>query len=381
MSRRRRLWWLTLGAGIVCGLPMVAAAAPWDTLMTNNRVDADPEKSYAVTERNGPWMVMACSFSGKDGPRQAQELVLELRKRYKLPAYTYERKFDLSQDLPTRLDKYGNPKKMEYYNHRKTSEIDEIAVMVGDYPAIDDPQAQETLRKIRYYQPDCLKLEKGQSTARTLAAWRTIQTAIFKPANETGERGPMGFAMLTTNPAMPKDAFVPKGVDELVLKSNEGVDHCLLDCPGKFSVQIAVFTGRVVVDQKEINLINNKGKEIDGQLAGAALEAHALTEALRLKGYEAYEFHDRYASIVTVGSFQSEGSMGADNRVQLDPQIQAVIDQFKAKKINPNDPRSISTPQKILGITLDAQPLLVFVPKRSTDSLLRRESTKVTKLP
>ena len=32
-------------------------------------------------------------------------------------------------------------------------------------------------------------------------------------------------------------------------------------------------------------------------------KAHKMTVALRAKGYEAYEFHDRYASIVTVGSY------------------------------------------------------------------------------
>ncbi len=57
---------------------------------------------------------MACSFSGPLGPQQAKDLVLELRKRYKLPAYTYEMKLDLSQDLPTRLDRYGHPQKMQY---------------------------------------------------------------------------------------------------------------------------------------------------------------------------------------------------------------------------------------------------------------------------
>ncbi len=252
-------------------------------------------------------------------------------------------------------------------------------MLVGDFPAVDDPQAQEMLRKLRYCQPDCLK--PGKTTARTLAAWRTIQTAFWSPANETGKRGPMGFAFITTNPALPKDALVSKGVDELVLKSNEGVDHCLLDCPGKFTVQVAVFTGRVVIDQREIARINSSGKEMGSKLVEAAAEAHELTDALRIKGYEAYEFHDRYASIVTVGSFQSAGSMDPNRVLHLDPQIQAVIDQFKAKPRNPRDPNSAAIPQHLLGMTFDANPILVFVPKRPTSSLLRRENVQVTKLP
>ena len=380
MSRERGLCWLALGAGIVCGLSAVAAAAPWDKLMTNNRVEADPQKSYAVSEQNGPWMIIACSFSGPLAAQQAQDLVIELRKRYKLPAYTSEMKLDLSKDLPTRLDPMGRPRKMQY--QRKLSEIDEIAVLVGDYPAVDDPQAQETLRKLRYYQPDCLKLEEGKPTARTLAGWRLLQTALLSPGNEKKERGPMGYAFITTNPVLPKESFTAKGVDELILKSNEGVENCLLDCPGKLTVQVATFTGRVIIDQKEINLINSKGKDMDGQLVEAALKANELTKALRIKGYEAYEFHDRYASIVTVGSFQSEGWPGPDGRVQIAPEIQAVIDRFKADtKVTPQNPRGMPVPQEFIGIMFDPQPRLVYVPKRPTSSLLRRESVKVTRLP
>jgi hypothetical protein len=193
----------------------------------------------------------------------------------------------------------------------------------------------------------------------------------------------MGFAMVTTNPLLPKEFFVTKGVDELVLKSNEGVENCLLDCPGRLTVQVATFTGRVIIDQKEISLaMKGKDKDAESQLGLAALKAHKVTEALRIKGYEAYEFHDRYASIVTVGSFQSEGSMGPDGRVQLAPEIQAVIDQFKAeRKATAQYPTGVPIPQKIIDITLDPQPHLVNVPKRPTSSLLRRENVKVTRLP
>jgi len=44
------------------------------------------------------------------------------------------------------------------------------------------------------------------------------------------------------------------------------------------------------------------------ELEAAAEKAHRLAKALRMKGYDAYEFHDRYASIVTVGSFNSAGT-------------------------------------------------------------------------
>ena len=42
---------------------------------------------------------MVCSFSGEKAREEAKELALELRKRYKLPSYVYEKKFDLGKDL------------------------------------------------------------------------------------------------------------------------------------------------------------------------------------------------------------------------------------------------------------------------------------------
>ena len=71
---------------LAIGVPRLAAAAPFlGNFMTGDRIEADPNQAYRLKQENGPWMIMACSFSGAKEPRrQAHELVLELRKRYKL---------------------------------------------------------------------------------------------------------------------------------------------------------------------------------------------------------------------------------------------------------------------------------------------------------
>ena len=66
-------------------------------------------------------------------------------------------------------------------------------------------------------------------------------------------------------------------------------------------------------------------------MADAALKAHVLTEALRMKGYEAYEFHGRYASIVTVGNFDSVGTPRADGKTEINPEVHKTMEIFKAK--------------------------------------------------
>ena len=144
MNPKWTLWLPYLCLAVVLDFASMAGAAPWDELLTRNRVEADPDKPYTLTEEHGPWMIMACSFSGQRAGEQARELVLELRKRYKLEAYTYRRTFDLGKDVYGRgVNRFGEPPKMQY---RRGSEVDEVAVLVGNYRSVDDSEAQETLQ-------------------------------------------------------------------------------------------------------------------------------------------------------------------------------------------------------------------------------------------
>jgi hypothetical protein len=99
--------------------------------------------------------------------------------------------------------------------------------------------------------------------------------------------------------------------------------------------------------------------------------AHKLTEALRLKGYDAYEFHDRYASIVTVGSFDSTGQPGANGVTEIDPRIKAVIDRFKSEGASGTvNGKAMVSAKTLVDIPFDPQPVLVHVPKSSVSAAL-----------
>ena len=361
--------WLGLGIlGLVAWCPVAVAGNPFDKLLTAHRVDADPQKDYKVTEKNGPWMISACSFAGDGAEQQAKELVLELRKRYKLPAYLYVKNFALEKrTYGASLDRYGNPQRMKY---ARGSEIHEIAVLVGDYPTVDDPEAQETLRRLKFYEPESLKLNPDRKTVRSLAALRWFQKELLAPGNENKKKGPMGQAFVTTNPLLPKEYFAPKGLDELVIKANEGVKHCLLDCPGKYSVQVAHFTGRVVIKPDEIRAIESGQKEMESDLAKAAFMAHQLTDALRMKGYDAYEFHDRYASVVTVGSFDWVKRTAPDGKEEINSAVMDIIETFRGGK-NVGD--KIES-RSLVGIPFDPQPIPVHVPRRSVGAKYARDA-------
>ncbi len=144
-------------------------------------------------------------------------------------------------------------------------------MLVGNFPAVDDPEAQKTLKKLKSIEPDCLNIEKGKPTSRTLAALRYMQDAVkasMNPKAAETRHGPMGHAFVTTNPLLPPDYYAPKGgVDELVLRMNKGVPHSLLDCPGRYTVKVATFTGTVELDQEKIQKIES-GQEAVRQQPG-----------------------------------------------------------------------------------------------------------------
>lgn len=347
------------------------AAPPWEKLLTLSRVEADPAKKYELTDAHGPWLIMACSFSGEGAQQQAHNLALELRDRYKLPAYVHKMTFELGEAFGRGCDEFGAPMKMKY--RRGSSEVREIAVLVGDFAAVDDPEAQRVLRNIKYMRPATLEIDPSKTapgeapkTYQSLAGLRRLQQMVLDASQENKKKGPMGQAFVTTNPLLPREYFAPKGLDDFVVRLNDGLEYSLLKCPGKYSVQVAHFTGETVLDQAEIEAIKRGNKSMKSKLAEAGERAHRLTAALRKKGYEAYEFHDRGASIVTVGSFESLGTPRADGKTELHPKIVTIMQTFGSTQENlAGNNQGFVKAKTEEGIPLDVTPLPVPVPSRS----------------
>lgn len=351
----------------------VLASPPWQKMSLFKQVEANPNKSYLLSDEHGPWVIMAITFSGDEAQEQADELVLELRSKYKLRAYTYEMAFDYSnREVGRRVDQYGEPVKMVY----KRKKIREVAVMIGDFHSVDDPDAQKVLKKLRHMQPDCLDLAKrekqGKKDYRTFGNLRSYQDWVNGNVDKNHRpQGPMRHAMIATNPLLPDDYFKPKGLDPLLVTMNQPVKFSLLKCPGKYTCKIATFTGSVTVKQDLIAEIENNNKKFQSRLEDAAAKAHEMTMALRAKGFEAWEFHDRYASIVTVGSFDQVGTPRQDGQIEINPKLHELMEKFSAPKQTVagqktpkvGDPYVVDT--KIGKIPCDIQAMPVEVPKRS----------------
>lgn len=350
-------------AGVMGGTAHLKAAPPWASLIPFTKVDADSTKSYALTENQGPWMILAATFSGEGSEQQAHELVMELRKKFRIEAYTFSRHIDDTQpQAGLGLNKYGEPKRMKPANPVK---YDEVAVMVGNYPSVEDSRAQKTLQTLKHAWPDALNPKKLKSTSQSLGA---LREAVRQINTKQKDKGPMRAAMICRNPLIPDEYFRQGGLDKLVLTMNQGVEFSLLDCPGRFSVRVATFRGQDTMIINEIELLNKSDKVTD-KLAAGAEKAHVLTHALRQMGYEAYEFHDRHESIVTVGSFESVGDPRPDGKTEINPAVHELLEKFKAKpaKNLPGIAGAIR-PEKLKGISFDVQPIPIAVPQRSIGS-------------
>jgi hypothetical protein len=297
----------------------------------------------ALTQDNGPWLIVASSFSGDGAEKQAHALAEELRNRYRVPAYVHEMSFKFGDENPgSGLDNYGAPTRRHY---RRGDQAHEIAVLVGNFPSIEDPDAQQMLNQIKTLVPDALNVDASQTT-QSMAQVRRLEDALKEKLGKPRKHGPMGQAFLTRNPLLPREYFVPKGVDAFVAKMNEGVEHSLLDCPGRQTIQVATFRGKTILqtsaqdDQPSKSFWGRKKHDDRNPLVEAAENAHLLAKELRDHGWEAYEFHDRMESIVTIGSFAEVTQKLPDGRLVVIPQVQKIVQTFDAGFDTPADPLS-----------------------------------------
>jgi hypothetical protein len=328
---RSRVLLLVVG----CSIPALSATAEplWRMFTPVEKVEVEPGGSYTVSEQSGPWLVMAATFSGEKAEEEANELALELRKHYNMRAYTHAMTFDFTdegQRLGRGVDSYGAPTRMRYNSGDQNHEV---AVLVGDFPTIDDPEAQKLLERIKKLRPESLAGDLRESS-QNLAQEREYLARLH------GTKGapPMLKAFLTRNPVLPAEYFAPKGVDPFVAKMNTGVEHSLLDCPGKYTVRIATFRGKAELQGAMTSRTKLKKKKKDydvDPLVEAAENAHDLTTFLRAKGWEAFEFHDRTESYVTVGSYDQATESGA-NGPQLIRDLQIIIRTFGAAYETPS---------------------------------------------
>ncbi|MFM9058724.1 MAG: hypothetical protein ACKOSQ_06350 [Planctomycetaceae bacterium] len=344
---------------------------------------ADAAAMFPLAEKDGPWLVLATTFRGETAREDARRLVHELRDRFGLQAYTHEKAFDYTgRQAGVGLNPDGTPKTMRYANAKQ---VVEVAVLVGDFASCEDPRGQKTLQKVKTLAPESLGGEhaKGGLVSDFLQANRDH----LAKAGGT-KKPPMHTAMMIPNPLLPADFFTRQEVDAFVMEMNADVEHGLLDCPGRYTVRVATFSGAGSFDVPGGQSAARPGTASDparllewlrgsgwrdphlrgvageGRLVEAADKAHRLTEALRRAGWQAWEFHDRDSSLVCVGSIETLAVPQGDGRSVVNPEITRIV-----AALGP-DPAALArgqvVPREFGGIMLDVQPKPIDVPRAPT---------------
>ncbi len=319
---------LILGA-LLTGIGSVPASA--DEITKN----PSPIK-YELKPEHGPWLVFAMSFDGYDAKTNAEQLALELKRDFKLQAYCMGKKLDYTQPvLGAGIDPNGNNRRLK---NRDKKIVDGYAVLVGDFDSVDSPAMMDALAIIKKITPKSLATEGAdlkdfdKNSTVPVSVWREF----MRKKNGGAEKlGPMSSAFTTRNPMLPEDFYKTPEVDKFVKKLNEEKEHAefnLLSCPGKFTVRVAVFSGedRSVGSWGGANGQQANANNGVSQLEIAAERAGLAAKALRRAGYEAYQFHDRTQSIVTIGSFNELGKVDQRNRFVYDQSIQDIATRFGA---------------------------------------------------
>jgi hypothetical protein len=352
---------------------VAAAEKPSLLKMFGRENSAQPATTDALelTEEDGPWLILASTFVGEGSKKRAERLANEIRQDLKLPAYIYKEKFDftgtIAQDPTT-------SKRLRYANRYQ---YDAYAVLVGEYDTVEHPEIDRDLKRVRTANPpifqDANELAAETDRSTPVTTVKSITAKLFGQLGEgKSQLGPMSQAFVTRNPMLPEEYFTAPQVDSFVHQMNEGLHHSLLDCDGKYTVVVKTFEGLgTIVDGKR----ENDFKPSQSRLNKYAADAEKMTMELRAKGVEAYQFHDRFRSLVTVGSFDELGRELPDGRFEYAPQIRAVMKKYSAFNVEPELARQVPAGTRgIAGngvalIPFDVQPTPIAVPKISKRSL------------
>jgi hypothetical protein len=198
-----------------------------------------------------------------------------------------------------------------------------LCVLAGNYPTSSDRVAQASLKYIKRFEPPFLADVTGEAKdGPGELVRRTKSGGVFWVTKQ--REYPLSCAFMTTNPLLSDEDLAMRTRDPLLLRLNSGVEYSLLQNKGKYTVVVATFQGKGQLEYGG----QRKDIKISTTLDDAGENAWELCTALRrakvlgyAREFEAYVYHDRHSSIVTVGAFDDPH----------DPRITELQNWFGAK--------------------------------------------------
>ncbi|MCA9133418.1 MAG: hypothetical protein KDA45_09695 [Planctomycetales bacterium] len=373
--------------GLAAVAPSVLCAEPPSILSMFHRKLSLADESLVLKPEHGPWLILAATLPGTDAKAQATELAREIRSSLNLPSFVMEKASGVATTLATRerikTDDAGNVIPYDLaVRYANGGQERMFVVLVGEFTSIDDPRIPDALQAVKRAHPASLSAAQGaaeQANGETGGnSWllQKYRSMMWTRSDRKEGFGPMGAAFVTRNPLLPDDYFEAPKVDDFVADLNKNVEHSLLQCPGKFTVRVASFTGRQVTDFGNGSRASKLSETTD-ELDQAAWKAHKLTAALRREGEEAYEFHDRFGSYVMIGSFDRLGQELAAGQFQYNPGIVALLQKWCGyRTVDTRDPVTgamgkVTSLKSLEKIPFDIEGKPMAVPRAETSKLYR----------
>jgi hypothetical protein len=310
--------------GLIGAAGVLILAALAGQLCAQTELPAD----YAVTPGVGPWMICVGSFTGDDAAKMALDMANEVRSRYRLPAYIFNRGAELRQQQleeqkrlrqqqEEQLRRLGAPPLDHTFRMRHVRIEEQFAVLIGGYPDVDKAHAE--LVRIK-------KLEAPKSIPVDLV---TIgRPGIGKDQGSLIPINPFWQSFVVPNPTVKRAKEKAPPPDPFWEKLNAGESYSLLQCRQPWTLAIKEYQVPTIIEpkQKQSTFERLFGKSQTDALNATAMNAHALAEVLRKLGLEAYVLHTRASSVVTIGGYASAN----------DPRMQETQQALDNLKLGPN---------------------------------------------
>ncbi|MFN9715234.1 MAG: hypothetical protein ACK57G_15710 [Planctomycetota bacterium] len=313
-----------------CSAPCVALADPPFSKLFRKTGSVQLQVSELKPE-HGPWLIFAASFEGPQAKQKADALAQDLQQDLGLPAFIMNKKFDFTELMyGSGIREDGRRKVMKY---RDSKVVESYAVLVGEFDSTENPNLKTTLGNVKTSKPKSLMSPGAEPEKQDVSSVKGFRN-LLRSSTKDKTPGPLETAFVTRNPLLPIDFFQAPELEKFVYDLNHDSgynEHSLLDCKGKYTVRVMTFRGDDQFVSWGQSQRGRNGQEDDKKpsaLELAAEQAYLATKALRRAGIEAYQFHDRTQSIVTVGSFETLGAPDSNNQFQYAPDIQKVVAKF-----------------------------------------------------
>lgn len=295
---------------LAVGLAMVvrAGAAP--------QVDADPTKDYTIRPEVGPWVIYVHSYTESRDPNRpkapdlAREMCLEIRSKYNLPAWIFNRGEEEKRKQREYVERVRKLTDQTPGARIRVHHIEEqCAVLIGGYKDMDAARAAlDSIKKLKSPEKKHL-LDVITVTGQA----KTVDGKAPKEAQTGQFVNPFVSSFVARNPtvAAEKPANDPTKADKLLRELNSGRPYNLMANRHPWTLAVKEFQGASTIQSKGASSSSfldmlGFGKRSGELLNAGALQAEEIARVLRELKFDAYVLHTRFSSVVTVGGFENK---------------------------------------------------------------------------